>query len=561
MDILVQYKIENVSFAYPNSDQPSLTSVSFEVEEGDFVVLCGPSGSGKTTLLRHLKMEVRPVGTLSGSIFYNGKGLEEIESTRLVEEIGIVFQDPDNQLVMNTVWQELVFAMENLAYSSEKIQRRLAEVVQFFGMEEWLHIPVHQLSGGQKQLVNVAAVMALRPKVLLLDEPTAQLDPIATRDFLQLLVRINEEFSTTIVMSEHRLDETLPIANKVVFLKNGSVCYANHPAVVLQHIWDEQKDSVSYIPAISRFYFEVNSDPHHALPLTVKEAKRWWKASGLSFTSGDLHKKDNSVQEEVLFQCKNIVFQYEKDTPPILKNLSLSVQKGELFMLFGGNGSGKSTFLQSIAGAITPQRGKMKLLGRDTRKIPTQEKSTLVAYVHQNPALYFTKETVKNQLDDRIERLPNIDEAVPRLAELVSVFELKDVLHKHPFDISGGQQQKVVLALALLANPALLLLDEPTKGLDPVSKLRLSNWLKGVREKGTTIIMVSHDVEFAALNATKCGMLFDGQIHSVEEKLQFLRENFFYTTSFNRAFGEECPNAITEKDVTIQWPTRIKYYT
>ncbi|GAV12702.1 ABC transporter ATP-binding protein [Paenibacillus sp. NAIST15-1] len=555
---MAHYQIEDVSFQYPNCSEKTLDHITITIEEGEFVLLCGPSGSGKTTLLRQLKREVRPEGNRSGSIYYRGIALDQLDERRSIEEIGMVFQDPDNQIVMNTVWQELTFGMENLGYSTAQMQRRVGELVQFFGMEEWLHLPIHELSGGQKQLVHLASVMTLRPRVLLLDEPTAQLDPIAAKEFIQLLSRINEEFSLTIIISEHRIEEVVPHATQLVMLNRGGIAYLGTPDQVMKQIWkDEDALFLPYLPSISQLYLGIEKvSDARAVPMSVKEGRRWLagkqerrQAAGKSLSEAV---KVDGQHLEPLLTCKELYFTYDKNAPLVLKRLSLSIQEGEFFALLGANGSGKSTLLQQIAGAHKPQRGDILYAGKSLLRKSTVERSRMIGYVAQNPMLYFTRDTVREQLMDRLRRLGE-HSSIEKLNELAARFDIESIMDKHPFDISGGQQQKIALMLVLLADPKLLLLDEPTKGLDPISKHRLAELLEMIRAAGTTIVMVSHDIEFAASYASRCGLLFNGAMAAVDDTRSFLQSNYFYTTTIHRTVGDVLPEAITVKDVWEQW--------
>lgn len=604
------YTIENVTFSYPDTIPPALRKVSMRVEEGDFVLICGSSGSGKSTLLRQLKREVTPEGERTGSILYQGMPLEQLDDHVSVQDIGMVFQDPEQQIVMNTVWQEITFGMENLGYTPETIQRRVGELVQFFGMEEWLYRSIHELSGGQKQLLNLAAIMSLRPRVLLLDEPTAQLDPIAAKQFIQWLERIHEELSVTIIISEHRVEELFPLASKVVIMDQGQVQYNSTPQDVIRQVAGQLETPYKdYLPVISRMSMSLEPDLSERIPLTVKEGRQWlrrhlaeWNrgkhaaepsisnisnipsssvtptGSTLSIPSSekDSHAhfaaanamenrnrrsvQDEEVQNEksalkarkAILECKELVFTYSKDTEPVLKRLSLCIEEGEWFTLFGGNGTGKTTLLHSIAGVLKPQRGKLVLEGQVIHQDKKKLHHPHIGYVAQNPVLYFTRETVHAQLMDRLDQL-GVKAEECSLEQWLRQFELHELLDKHPFDISGGQQQKLALMLVLLAKPKLLLLDEPTKGLDPIFKRKLAELLIGIQEQGTTILMVSHDIEFAACYSNRCGLLFDGSLAAVDEARAFLQENYFYTTVIHRMTSGLMPDAITIKDVQAKW--------
>jgi energy-coupling factor transport system ATP-binding protein len=556
---LAHYQIQDVSFRYPDSPTLALDGISVTIEEGAFVLLCGPSGSGKSTLLHQLKRQVRPAGQLDGVIKYRGEVLEAIQERASIEEIGMVFQNPDNQMVMNTVWEELTFAMENLGYPSEQIQRRIGEIALLFGMESWLKLPVHELSGGQKQLVNLASVMTLHPKVVLLDEPTAQLDPIAAKQFIQLLARLNAELSITIIISEHRIEELFPLATQVVMLREGKLAYSGEPDHVIKQIWNENdRFFVPYLPSVGRLYMGVEQMSEVPIPLTVQEGRSWLRQRQDRMLPDETAVSPGAARSPSfrpaasLLECKDLVFTYDKYSPLVLKRLSLALRAGELFALFGGNGSGKSTLLQLIAGALSPQRGDVVWQGKSLKRSSAEVRNRMIGYVAQNPSLYFTRDTVEGLFAERVRKIGG-NRAAQRLDELVSLFEMGAVLNQHPLDLSGGEQQKAVLVLMLLAEPQLLLLDEPTKGLDPKAKMKLAGLLGKIREQGTTILMVSHDIEFAATYATRCGLLFDGMMVAVEETRLFMQNNYFYTTVIHRTAGDIAPTAITLEDIWNRW--------
>ncbi len=553
MDPMALYQIQNVTFAYAGEAQNALQQISLSLNKGDFVLFCGPTGSGKTTLLRLLKKEVQPAGKMSGIIVYDGNLLEEVDQDRGVEEIAMVFQDPDDQIVMETVWQELIFAMENLGYEMKTIQRRLAEVANYFGMESWLSLPVHHLSGGQKQLLNLAAVMMLRPKVLLLDEPTAQLDPIAAREFLQVLYRINQELSTTIILSEHRLEEVFPLASRIIMLEQGKVKYSGDPHTIMVDIWKKKDPTFwPYLPVVSRLYLTVSQtiSANNQIPLTVKAGKAWADRVELqeNISAGPV---EEPVKQgcRPLLDCREVFFQYEKDLSLILKGVSLQLERGEIFTLFGGNGSGKTTLLKVLTGIMKPIRGKVFFGGKDIKKIDAEDQARRIGYLAQNPSLYFNRETVAGQIQSRADKL-GLGSNHAHVEKMIHFFELKEILDKHPYDISGGQRQKVALALVLLSNPDLILLDEPTKGLDPLCKQEFGTMLQRLHRYGSTILMVSHDIEFAAQVSSRCALLFDGKIIASDTPRTFFTQNYFYTTFIHRVLGEKLPRVIGIEDVT-----------
>jgi len=550
--------IQNLSFSYPNSKQRVLKNINLSLEAGEFVVICGPSGCGKTTLISQLKMEIRPEGDRRGKIYYQGRSLDSIQKRQAAEEIGMVFQDPENQIVLDTVLHELAFSMENMGYGIQNMKRRMAELSNFFGLEKMLNKSVNELSGGEKQILNLASVLMLQPKVLLLDEPTSQLDPIAAKQFLEMLYRLNRELSMTIIMSEHRLDEVFPLADKIVFMQDGEVKYVGSPKSISHKILmagDETQQN--YLPSIVKMYSYLKSHIEaEEIPVDVREAKR--AISGLL----DRRQMDNyndsgvrcKISEKPIVRVKDISFRYEKDLPNIVDKLSLDVYPGEFLAILGANGAGKSTLLQIMAGLKKPQRGNVYFKGREISQIKPQERYSKIGYLAQNPMLYFIHETVEDELYKRAEGLKGQVEGVEEvLKECIELFGLGPLLKRHPYDLSGGEKQKLAMATVLLSKPELLLLDEPTKGLDPTFKNSFKEILDKLLKNGITIVMVSHDIEFVAANASSCALLFNGEITGKDTSSNFFSENYFYTTAINRTVREIWPKAITLEDVKELW--------
>ncbi len=576
-----RYRLENLNFSYAGTPARVLREISSTIATGDFVVLCGPTGSGKTTLLRMLKPEVQPEGETSGSIYYDGAPLAAVQTYRSVREIGMVFQDPDAQIVMETAAQELAFGLENLGFDSGFIQRRLAEVSSYFGLESWLPEPIHQLSGGQKQLLNLASVLMLRPRVLLLDEPTAQLDPVAAREFLQSVHRLNQELSTTVIISEHRLEEVFPLATQVLMLDRGQVSCQGPPEEVARRVWNLQDQRFrEYLPSVSRLFLNLNgqagvfsgngpdsrfspADPArsaikchpegHRVPLTVRDARIWLDnldVTRIQYRSEEPPEGVPVPANPGLLQGRRIDFQYQRDQVPVLQALDLELHAEDFLVLLGGNGSGKTTLLKVLAGILRPQRGRVLLDGQSIHKMSAPERTRRLGYLAQNPALYFCRDSVQEQLWQRVENL-GLSRNDPRVDEVISLFDLAEVMERHPHDLSGGQQQKLALALVLLSRPQLLLLDEPTKGLDPIWKLQLARILQELQRQGSGILMVSHDIEFTARFARRCALLFQGRVVAPDTPRDFFRQNHFYTTVVQRALGDRLPRVLALEDVTL----------
>lgn len=547
MEIL---RIENLSFRYPNTETNVVENVNLSISDGEFVVVCGESGCGKTTLLKLIKKQLSPVGKKSGNILYYSDLIEELDDRVSAAEIGFVLQDPDNQIVTDKVWHELAFGLENLGLSTEVIRRRVGEMASYFGIHEWFRKKTDELSGGQKQLLNLAAVMVMQPKILILDEPTSQLDPIAASDFLATLKKLNRELGLTIILAEHRLEEIFPIADKVLLMDKGRVLLYDSPTNVGKRLREKDggHNMLCGLPSAVRIFAAL--DIEDACPLTVKDGRDFLERH---FSPVKAPAADSSYipSGDTAVELKEVWFRYERDLPDVLRGASLKVNKGELYCILGGNGTGKTTALNVISGLDKAYRGKVFI---DNKPIKDYKGNSLyrnnLAYLPQNPQTVFVKDTVLEDFSDILESLGTKKEErrekINAVAEKIGIAHL---LSKHPYDLSGGEQQKCAIAKMLLSEPKILLMDEPTKGLDAYSKRTLRNILKELKKDGMTILMVTHDIEFAAENADRCGLFFDGEILSSDIPEKFFAENNFYTTAANRMARRLFPNAVTCEQV------------
>ena len=533
---------ENVTFTYPNAQEQALTDIQLSVEAGEFIVLCGVSGSGKSTLLRLLKHELNLHGKRKGRILYKGIPLQEHDPLTLAKEIGFVFQDPDNQIVMNTVKEELLFGMENLAYPTNEMRKKLAEIVHFFDLNDHLHRDTNTLSGGEKQLVNLASVLLLQPKLLLLDEPTAQLDPIAAKEFMHVLQQLNEEFGITIIIVEHRLNELFSKADRIVFLEDGKIVVNEKPREAIPIL---QEKAWPFLPEATKLFLTMKGH-HSSIPLNVKEAKDWLKRESIS-DSAESEGSATNLKSEPLLELKGIDFRYTKDSKQILHDLSLTVYKEEWLTIFGGNGAGKSTLLKTIAGLLSPQHGKIKYNGKRLKKLRQEQ----IGYLPQQAKFFFLHESLESEYEALSQQYQKSDEEIHKL---VKNFHLEHLLKKHPYDLSGGELQRAALVGILLKEPELLLFDEPTKGMDPIFKEEFAQMMEQVRKLGVTLIMVTHDIEFAAKHATRCAMLFEGDIAVIENTRSFFQDNHYYTTMVHRITKDSpAPTVITVEEALTRW--------
>ncbi len=605
-------EFNNFSFAYMNSDGTesevkSLDSINLEIDYGDFVLLCGPSGCGKTTLLTNLKKELMPAGRRSGEIKFNGKRIIDMDEISSACDIGYLFQNPDSQIVTDTVIQEIAFPLENIGLPTEEIRNRISEIVAFFGINDILHKNVNELSGGQKQLVNLCSLLVLRPQVLLLDEPMSQLDPIASYEFLSIVRRLNEEFSITVIMSEHKADSIFPFIDKAVFLKEGKIEFVDNAHNICSEVIDDEIFE-NYLPAVTKIYNSLSVKYPSLIklntPLSIREGRRCLNTihddlikisnddvdsinlnhDNLHITNKKYHSQEKSGildkislggNKNALISMNGIYFAYEKGKL-ILKNVDFELEKGDFVSLIGGNGVGKSTFLQLLVGILKPIKGKVKY-----------KKGIKLAYVHQNPMIHFSKDNVKEEFlesilesnllnnnsvgfnketyDDLLKMTNEeftesyllngleFDSIEFKFKELIEFFDICDLIDKHPYDCSGGEQQKIVIVKALLQNADVLVLDEPTKGLDPISSKNLANILNSLRDNGITILMTSHDLDFVANNCKRCLMLFDKDIQIDDDPKVIFAENNFYTTFVNRMVKDYVPEIVTLDDLKDKW--------
>ena len=537
------FTITDLSFTYPTESVPALQNVSLSIEAGSFTVLCGRSGCGKSTLLRQLKPILQPHGTQTGTILFEGKSLSSLSQREQSARIGFVLQNLDAQLVTDKVWHELAFGLESLGLSTPVIRRRVAEIASFFGIQNWFYKPVSELSGGQKQLVNLASVMALEPSVLLLDEPTSQLDPIAATDFLSTLGRINRELGTTIILSEHRLEDALALSTNVVFLERGCILDTGTASEVGSRLKAAGSDMFSAMPAPMRIYAGVPNDL--PCPVTVAQGRQWLEAFSETHPLCTVPPAAPSEKREgpAAVELDEAFFRYDKQSPDVVKALTLRAYPGELLAILGGNGTGKSTTMGLISGIHRAYRGKVSVLGT-----APQEVSGKIALLPQDPQTLFVKNTVIEDLLSVLDDAPR-DRRKALALEKARLCELMELLERHPYDLSGGEQQRAALCKVLLREPEVLLLDEPTKGLDAEFKRVFARIIKRLCARGVCVIMVSHDAEFCASYASRCAMFFDGAIVAEGTPREFFSSGSFYTTSASRMARGLLPGAITPEDV------------
>ena len=540
---MAHFQIQDLSFSYPTAKgKKSLDGVNLSIEKGEYIVLCGKSGSGKTTLLRQLKSVLAPHGKKTGEILFNGVTLEKVSQRDQSAKIGYVMQNPDDQIVTDKVWHELAFGLESLGCDQKTMRARVAEMACYFGIADWFHKDVATLSGGQKQLLNLASIMAMQPEVLILDEPTSQLDPIAASDFLNTVRKINLELGTTVIITEHRLEDIFPYADRAIVMDGGKVIADDTPRNIGSLLYAQKNDMFAAMPTPVRVFY--GADGTGNCPLTVREGRTWLSKTYSEPKVSTLPAAEPGAEiVNPALSLKELWFRYEKDSPDVLRGVSAEVPAGALYAIVGGNGAGKSTTLKAICGICKPYRGKVKVFGKPVEKYRSSELfGGCLAMLPQDPKSLFVKKTIREDLAEMTR-----DEK--KIAEIASICEIETLLDSHPYDLSGGEQQRSALAKVLLTDPKLLLLDEPTKGIDSFFKEKLADILCQLKEKGITIVMVSHDVEFCAKYADMVSMFFDGQILTTDTPRRFFGSNSFYTTAANRMSRHVYSMAVTAEDV------------
>lgn len=574
-------EIKDFGFSYPESSRKVLEHVNLNIKEGTLNVIMGRSGCGKSTLLRQLKSVLAPAGEKEGEILYRNIPLRDTDHRTQSQEIGFVMQNPDNQIVTDKVWHELAFGLESLGYDNATIRLRVAEMASYFGIQKWFYKNVSELSGGQKQLLNLASVMAMHPSLLILDEPTSQLDPIAASDFLETVKKINRDIGTTVLLTEHRLQDIIPYADRVFVMDEGTLFLEGTPREIGTKLKEQHHGMFLSMPVPMQIY--AGTDSSLTCPLTVSEGRQWIreyieekgiKKEQIQQANQRLERQGEKNENETAgffghlkrqkentppaIQMKDVWFRYEKDSPDVIQNLSLEVKKGEFYALVGGNGTGKSTTLSLLGRVHQPYSGRIYLDGKDLRSFSDRELYCgYLGVLPQNPQSIFLKKTVLEDLYSVIggrKEKPSNEYPISMKKEkaiegIVSLTHLEGLLDRHPYDLSGGEQQRLALAKVLLLRPKILLMDEPTKGMDAEYKEELGSILKKLQSHGMTIFMISHDVEFVAEYADTTGLFFEGNVVISKKTRDFFAGNNFYTTAANRMARGLFPEAVTGKDV------------
>ncbi len=551
MEIL---SIENLSFSYPDRKNKAVDRVSLKINEGEFVVLCGYTGSGKTTLLRLIKRELSPYGNIEGRILLFGKDIAGMTARESAVNIGYVMQNPEMQIVTDKVWHEMAFGLENLGWPSDKIKLRVAETAAYLGIDRWFGNSTDTLSGGQKQLLCLASVLAMSPKLLLLDEPTAYLDPVAASEFISALKRINRELGITVIIAEHRLEEIFRIADRVAVMENGTVAAFGEPGEICFAM--RNTDIFNGFPSAARIAAklcdiiklssESVGEKKAALPVTVAECRSLIS----SFPHAALPIKEPDDNRDTAVCVNEAWFRYEKSASDILRGTTIKIPCGEIFSILGGNGCGKSTLLKNIAGILHPYRGEIRIFDKKIGEYRNDLYRHCVSLVIQNAETAFVREKLIDEFRNVCKAMNySKSETDDEISKAADFFGLNSLLDVHPYDLSGGEMRKAAIAKATLSKPRILLLDEPTAGLDASTEKELIKLLVKMKTDGRTVVIVTHDVEFAAEVSDRCALMFDGNLTAPDCPQRFFSDNNFYTTAARRIARGVFDNAVTVDEV------------
>jgi energy-coupling factor transporter ATP-binding protein EcfA2 len=536
-------EFSHLTYSYPADGRtPVLDDLSLRINEGDFVLVVGPSGAGKSTFLRCLNGLVPHFygGTIAGRLCVAGRDPVEMEPRRMSEIVGFVFQDPESQAVVDVVEDELAFAMENQGLPRTTMRKRIEEVVDQLNIAHLRARTLSTLSGGERQRVAIAAVLALHPQVLVLDEPTSQLDPQAAEEVLDALVKLNRDLGLTVVLSEHRLERVAQHADQILYLPGpGERPLMGPPAEVLAH--------VPLVPPLVELGKRLGWSP---LPLTLRDARRYAhklqdrlsNATDLERAPSNPDRPSNATGKVCILEIRDLQFAYSGTQ--VLRGIDLAVGQGEFLAIMGRNGAGKSTLLKQCIGLLKPDQGQVRVLGMDTASTPVEVLGRHIAYVPQNPNALLFADTVADELafTRRAREMPPGDDRA-----LLHTLGLAAMAERYPRDLSTGERQRVALAAVLVGEPDLILLDEPTRGLDYAQKAALTSFLRTLRKEGKTVIVVTHDVELVAQCAERVVLMGDGQIAVDGPVREVMNDSQVFAPQVNKLFRD--PRYLTVQDV------------
>ncbi len=546
---MVDFRLKELSFTYPEATEPALKNISLDISSGDFIVVAGKSGSGKSTLLRMLKPQLSPHGTKNGEIFYFGKEEKDFSLRESAENIGYLLQNPEYQTVTHSVRTELAFGLENLGLDSRLIRLRIAEISAYFSLEGIIDKKISELSGGQKQLVCLAGILAMHPRAVIFDEPTSQLDPTAAELFVSTISKLCRDNGITVIISEHRLENIIPLADRLVILEKGEIISDCHPSRLSSRLSGNNEFINASVTAPMQIFSRLGIGGE--LPLTVAQGRKAMEKllGGIKLPEFPAPEKPQ-FSSEAAVEANGLYFSYDKKKY-VLNNFSVSIPKGTFFAVFGANGAGKSTAVSLMSGLLPCKTGSVSVFGKSIKKYKESELyNGIIAVMPQKCETMFSRSTVREELENMLSgsglSAAEKENEIMRVARITKTDKL---LQRHPYDVSGGEMQRAALAMILLKKPKIIFMDEPTKGMDCLFKKEYARLIKELCADGVTVIAVSHDTEFCAEHADICAMISDGRCITQADARTFFSSSFFYTTAASKTAREFFPQAVTSEEV------------
>ena len=547
-------RFENVTYTYPGAPKPVLHNLDLEIAEGEFVLVAGPSGAGKSTLLRCINGLVPHFhgGIWQGRVLVDGRDTRDYEPRLLSDSVGFVFQDPEAQMVVDVVEDELVFGMENLGLDRRVMRRRVEEVLDQLEIAHLRRRRLDTLSGGERQRVAIAAVLTTQPRVLVLDEPTSQLDPHAAEAVLTALQKLNADLGLTIVLSEHRLERVVQYVDRIVFCRlpeeDSRAGTTQEPSIIA----GSPREILASAPLAPPLVEVARALGWEPLPLTIKAARPFARAAApcascrtpaLDTRAPPAYRRWRQARSKDNLKSSLEVANLDVSIAgrQVLHRVDLRVGAGEIVAIMGRNGSGKTTLLRTVVGLIEPSHGQIRVAGADVIRLPVEERGRLIGFVPQDPRVLFFQPSVREELMWTLaqgQRGGAQDEEA-RIDRMLALLDLRARADAYPRDLSTGEQQRTALATALVRDPQVLLLDEPTRGLDYLNKDRLLQALRALRAEQRSIVLVTHDVELVAACADRVLLLGEGEVVTEGPTRVLLHESLIFSSQIGKLFPHQ----------------------
>ncbi len=551
-------RVEEFSFYYADSEKPALKDVNLSIHDGEFTLITGSSGSGKSSLCRCFNGLIPNFygGKLEGRVEVQGLDVKDYPTSELAKKVGMIFQDPENQLVSTDIEREIAFGLENLGYPKSTIVKRIEESLDIVGISHLRRANMQELSGGEKQKIAIASVLVLHPEILVLDEPTSQLDPKGAEDILTITERLNDELGITVILIEHRLDRVIHFIDRLIIMHEGRITADGNPGEVLRKE-QIQKTGIG-IPPVIRLaqHLQARESESVRLPLTVKEA-RIMLDRFLRNPSKSISLEAEKYKSKKIIEVENLYYVYPAGSTA-LKNVSLAVSEGEFVAIIGRNASGKTTLVKHFNGLLKPTKGKVTVMGINTLEATTADLAKNAGYLFQNPNEHLFADTVEEEIAfaAKHSNLTEYDIGL-KIESTLKKFNLFEIKDQYPRSLSGGEKQRVALASVIVREPKILVLDEPTRGMEYGLKKELMDFLNDYRREGNTIILVTHDIETVAEHADRVILLSEGKVIADGITREVLSDALLFSPQINRLIKPYEKYGLQKNILTVNEALRV----